>query len=721
MSYYCSDTHCDARISVSLDTDNTYLNNSIITCKNIIIIKKHSLSYSNHNYVRKKEIKFDIENLGKISLIKKCKEYKYLVNFIKEIAIKNPDLCYKNNALEDYINSNYNGIKLDYNTIDKEIITIKKNLYLKKHKKINNENVDEIEIKNIINISNICKSISSNIKKYFSRNRNIHNLLSNINYKEYNISDFTEVKFKRRNKEYKKIIYFYITEEMKKTLGNSNLINQWFMDCTYYAIPRNNNSYKLLLIIAFNKNKKQTYLGAIILLQNENVETFSSIFNYLESKYNFNPKCINIDCSSSEIIAIKKKYPHCKIILCYYHIVKRIIKHLPQLKNKNESIKNKAKDLFSNVKLLLFLNVNKLKEFFQLIINKYEKDFPKFIKYFYTNFFKRYPLNDLCWNYDLNFIFEENSIDDFFLTNNICESTNRLLNMNYKGVCKSVKNFEDAIIALINLYNDKNTYIEGKFSVTRAIALFIRTENINSLIIYNTFKTIFKNYANYLKDRNISYEENEICDNVLEVQLEKNININKELNYSSNFESSSSVDSDEEVIYNFCPFEDNKDDSEGDKDKDNSENSNNVELNNKNKMVKKGRSKSRNNKKSSSRKNKKNTLYYSIYKGKSKDYLEDDYYFTYCKFMKKNILNSGFNFKNPLILCDISKDCKISNIFEINYSTTEKKFIKLNDGLDNTLHDERTNYKLNLRKIKLNNYINNIRFGLENLSLCSDL
>ena len=93
-------------------------------------------------------------------------------------------------------------------------------------------------------------------------------------------------------------------------------------------------------------------------------------------------------------------------------------------------IKNKAKDLFSNVKILLFLNKNKVKEFFQLIVNKYEKDFPKFIKYFYTNFFKRYPLNELCWNYDLNYIFEDNSLDDFFLTNNICESTNRLLNMN---------------------------------------------------------------------------------------------------------------------------------------------------------------------------------------------------------------------------------------------------------------------------------------------------
>ena len=117
-------------------------------------------------------------------------------------------------------------------------------------------------------------------------------------------------------------------------------------------------------------------------MKNENIETFTIIFNYLQEKYGFTPKSINIDCSSAEIISIKKKFPNCKIILCYYHIMKRIIKHLPQINNKKETIQKKAKDLFSNIKILLFLNKNNLKEFFQLIIKKYEPDFPKFIKFF---------------------------------------------------------------------------------------------------------------------------------------------------------------------------------------------------------------------------------------------------------------------------------------------------------------------------------------------------
>lgn len=42
-----------------------------------------------NNYARIKEIKDDIEILGTKLIIKKCKDYFYLNNFIKEIAIKN--------------------------------------------------------------------------------------------------------------------------------------------------------------------------------------------------------------------------------------------------------------------------------------------------------------------------------------------------------------------------------------------------------------------------------------------------------------------------------------------------------------------------------------------------------------------------------------------------------------------------------------------------------
>ena len=317
MTYYCADTHCKVVISIDLNIDKNNLNNSILKYKNIQIINKHSLLYKNHNFARKQEIKNDINNLGKISIVKKCKDYNYLINFIKEIAIKNEYLCYKIKGLEDYINTNYKGIVINYDSIDKEIIKTKEKLYKIQHKNNTNNN-KEIDIKEISKISTISSSISSQIKKYFSRNKNLHTLLCNISYNDINISTFLEVNFTRNNKQYKKNIYFYITNKMKNTLKNKESISQWFMDCTYYAVPRNNNNYKLLLLIGFNKEENKTYLGAIVLLKNENIETFTIIFNYLQEKYGFTPKCINIDCSSAEIISIKKNF---QIVKLYYVII----------------------------------------------------------------------------------------------------------------------------------------------------------------------------------------------------------------------------------------------------------------------------------------------------------------------------------------------------------------------------------------------------------------
>ena len=59
-----------------------------------------------------------------------------------------------------------------------------------------------------------------------------------------------------------------------------------------------------------------------------------------------------------------------------------IIKLIPELRNKNKKIKNLAKDLLSNIKLLCFVNKNNIIPFFQKIKDKYEDDFPYFFKKF---------------------------------------------------------------------------------------------------------------------------------------------------------------------------------------------------------------------------------------------------------------------------------------------------------------------------------------------------
>ena len=154
------------------------------------------------------------------------------------------------------------------------------------------------------------------------------------------------------------------------------------------------------------------------------MEAFSKIFTYLITKYKFNPKILNVDCNIAQIIAIKKNFKETKIIICYYHIMKKLIQHLPEIKSNNPNKKKRARNLLTNIKLLLFISREKVNQFLELISDKFEDSFPKFIKYYRSNFFTKYPLKYLDWNYDIKNILDPVDINHYFFTNNIGESTN---------------------------------------------------------------------------------------------------------------------------------------------------------------------------------------------------------------------------------------------------------------------------------------------------------
>ena len=95
--------------------------------------------------------------------------------------MRNSYLCYKSNNLEEYIKNNYKGIKIDYSTIDKNLM----NSYIKDYKHKNNiKDESDIDIKKIFNLTTICNSISSQIKNYNIRNNGIHQQILNIKFKE---------------------------------------------------------------------------------------------------------------------------------------------------------------------------------------------------------------------------------------------------------------------------------------------------------------------------------------------------------------------------------------------------------------------------------------------------------------------------------------------------------------------------------------------------------
>ena len=103
---------------------------------------------------------------------------------------------------------------------------------------------------------------------------------------------------------------------MKTELINKN-INQYFGDIIYYSTPTYTKKYKILIIIGFDFVEKKSKLCSIILLENENIETFYTIFKFLSNNYKFAPKYITIDFSKALHNGIKKVYSKTIILICF--------------------------------------------------------------------------------------------------------------------------------------------------------------------------------------------------------------------------------------------------------------------------------------------------------------------------------------------------------------------------------------------------------------------
>ena len=474
---------------------------------------------------------------------------------------------------------------------------------------------------------------------------------------------------------------------MKNNLQNKIQIKQWFIDATYYAIPRKNNSFKLLIIAGFNIVENKTILGAIILIQNENVETFTQIFKTLNIKYNFQPETINVDCNSAEVISIKKIFTNTTIIICYYHIIKKFIQHLPEIRKKDKEIKKKAKNLLNNMKILLFLKRENVLKFYQMISDKYISLFPKFFKYFNNYYLKKYPFKYMDWNYDIHNNLYPINIDHYFFTNNVCESINRTLNKYYKGACKSLLAFENAILKLIQLYTDRNKYEDYNFSYSRAIAYFVSTHEINSLIDNNTMEIVYNDYKKYLSSKKIILKQMDYLSDSDDDYYKNEKCVNTQNDYSSNTEENSSDSILELNELNNEEKNNSRNDSGGDSDQNNN-------INNTKKIV----PNKKKDKKSNNNKNHKN--------GNNKCKKRKNIYFiNNIKIFKEDIL------PNNVSIYRIDKEKafsitfrKIERMVKIPDIESENKITYIN--ILNEINDT----KLKLRKEFLYNILMNKRF-----------
>ena len=105
---------------------------------------------------------------------------------------------------------------------------------------------------------------------------------------------------------------------MLKNLKN-NLINEYFMDCTYKCVPHSIYKFKLMVLSAFEYISRKTCICCFILLMNEKEFTFLNVFKILLKKYQFNPTNLMYDFRISQINAAKQIFPHCNLHCCFFH------------------------------------------------------------------------------------------------------------------------------------------------------------------------------------------------------------------------------------------------------------------------------------------------------------------------------------------------------------------------------------------------------------------
>ena len=153
----------------------------------------------------------------------------------------------------------------------------------------------------------------------------------------------------------------------------------------------------------------------------------------------------------------------------------------------------------ANIKILCFIKIETIYQFFEKIKEKYKDLFPNFIKYFEKNYLKSNQYGKLTFNY--NYLQKDDISEGIkFYTNNICESFNKTLNTKYIGGAKTFYHFKNALMEILELYKTKNEYKPRYLSITRALAYFCERNDICQLITAKDLTNIMKEYKFYLNN-----------------------------------------------------------------------------------------------------------------------------------------------------------------------------------------------------------------------------
>lgn len=153
--------------------------------------------------------------------------------------------------------------------------------------------------------------------------------------------------------------------------------------------------------------------------------------------------------------AIKELYKNSTLLLCFFHFSQALWRRAGLLGMRESTLIIKTKEIILNLKILCFLKVEDVKNYFDTIkqtfykVSDSEIIVDKFIEYFEETWIsgKHYKIND--WNYYGAITREGSEINlsnKIYLTNNAVEGANSLINsMLNKGKIKvnnKISNFK---------------------------------------------------------------------------------------------------------------------------------------------------------------------------------------------------------------------------------------------------------------------------------------
>ena len=204
---------------------------------------------------------------------------------------------------------------------------------------------------------------------------------------------------------------------------------------------------------------------------------YSNKFNYLNINNGLKPKIIHTDFENSLTLAIKENKNIGNNLIhtrCFFHYSQMIKKNLSKTglcKKKNHHL---SVEIISNLELLCFLDLNKIKEFQKIIINKLEPytNLKSFVNYLKSYLFKLSPKVYNYFEIIEHFKNDNNNkfIDKLYTTNNICESLNSKISFNLPKKVANNFNFVQALSNILsNEFFDENKKIYRKDYKTQCL------------------------------------------------------------------------------------------------------------------------------------------------------------------------------------------------------------------------------------------------------------